>query len=121
MARGRGTPLARVARSTRVFTLGPDGWLIRNDGFCRTLTLPWTGKVPDLTRSRGLAGWRRLRRATMGPGGTCTVTARATAHRRESPTGDEQADDIPLSHRWQTRAGPAAGLWQAKKIPAPHI
>jgi hypothetical protein len=53
--------LARDARSTRVFTLGPDRWLIRNDGFCRTLTLPWTGKVPDLTRSRGLAGWRRVK------------------------------------------------------------
>ena len=51
--------LARDARVTRVFTLGPDHWLVRNDGFCRTLTLPWTGKVPDLARSPGLAGWRR--------------------------------------------------------------
>lgn len=52
--------LARDARATRIYRLGPDHWQVRNDGFCRTLVMPWPGKPPDMTRSPGLSGWRRV-------------------------------------------------------------
>lgn len=52
--------LARDARSTRLYQLGADRWQVRNDGFCRTLVMSWSGKAPDMTRSAGLTGWRRV-------------------------------------------------------------
>jgi len=57
-------PYARLARdavTTRIYHLGPRQFLIRNDGFCRTFRMPWSGEVPDLTRSVGVTGWRRVR------------------------------------------------------------
>lgn len=53
--------LARDARGTKVFQTGAREWLIQNDGFCRTLKLPWTGETPDLTRSDGITGWRKVK------------------------------------------------------------
>ena len=52
--------LARDARGTRVYQLGADRWRVHNDGFCRTLVMNWPGKAPDMARSPGLTGWRRV-------------------------------------------------------------
>lgn len=57
-------PFARLARdalTTKVYQLGPNQFLLRNDGFLRTFRLPWTGLVPDLAASRGVTGWRKVR------------------------------------------------------------
>ena len=57
-------PFARLARDalrTKVYQLGPRRFLLRNDGFCRTFRLPWTGEVPDISQCRGVTGWRKFR------------------------------------------------------------
>lgn len=56
-------PFARLARdalTTRIFNIGPRKFLARNDGFCRTFRMDWTGEVPDLTKSHGVTGWRKV-------------------------------------------------------------
>ena len=53
--------LARDARDTKVYRTGAREWIVHNDGFCRTFKFPWTGEVPDLSRSEGVTGWRRVK------------------------------------------------------------
>ena len=53
--------LARDARDTKVYRTGAREWIVHNDGFCRTFKFPWTGEVPDLSRSDGVTGWRRVK------------------------------------------------------------
>jgi hypothetical protein len=49
----------RDAASTQVFRLGPERWLVSNNGQVRTLRLPDTAHDPDMTASKGLTGWIR--------------------------------------------------------------
>jgi polysaccharide biosynthesis protein PelA len=51
--------IARDARATRMYRAGPNRWIARNGGHCRTFRMRWTGDVPDLARSVGVSGWRR--------------------------------------------------------------
>jgi len=53
--------LVRDARGTKIHQTSAREWLIHNDGFCRTFKLPWTGEVPDLSRSEGVTGWRKVK------------------------------------------------------------
>lgn len=50
--------IARDARSTTLFTAGPDRWLVVSRGDSRTLRLPapLAARLLDLFRSRGLTG-----------------------------------------------------------------
>lgn len=45
------------ARHTRVLRASDDHWIILNRGACRTLRLPATAGVPDMTRCLGVAGF----------------------------------------------------------------
>ncbi|MGB0579789.1 MAG: endo alpha-1,4 polygalactosaminidase [Limisphaerales bacterium] len=55
-------PFARMVRDalkTKVYHLGPNRFLLRNDGFLGTFRLPWTGSVPDMAACIGVKGWRQ--------------------------------------------------------------
>lgn len=49
--------MVRDAVQTRVLQAGPAHWVIINDGQARTLRLPASAGVPDMTHCRGVAGF----------------------------------------------------------------
>jgi hypothetical protein len=51
--------LARDARATRIYRSGQNRWIARNEGYCRSYRMRWTGDVPDLAQCVGVSGWRR--------------------------------------------------------------
>lgn len=46
------------ARQTRVLRAGDQRWIILNSGACRTLRLPATAGVPDMTQCLGVSGYQ---------------------------------------------------------------
>lgn len=46
------------ARQTRILRVAENHWIILNRGECRTLRLPATAGVPDMTRCLGVAGFK---------------------------------------------------------------
>jgi len=51
--------LMRDAARTRIFQSGAGRWIIVNEGYARTLRLPASTGVPDLTACTGIAGFTR--------------------------------------------------------------
>jgi hypothetical protein len=49
--------IIRDSRRTSVFQKSQDHWVLVNDGNLRTFRLPRTGKVPDLSKSKGVTGF----------------------------------------------------------------
>ncbi len=51
--------IMRDAARTRIFQTGSSRWIIVNEGYARTLRLPVTAGVPDLSRCTGVSGFVR--------------------------------------------------------------
>ena len=50
--------LTRDSRATRIFQTGQRAWCIRNEGALRTFRLPKALGVPDMTKSKGVTGYK---------------------------------------------------------------
>lgn len=48
----------RDAARTKIYQAAPRSWIVVNAGDLRTLRVPASAGVPDLARSRGIAGWK---------------------------------------------------------------
>ena len=47
----------RDARQTRILRVSDNHWIILNNGDCRTLRLPASAGVPDMTQCLGVSGF----------------------------------------------------------------
>lgn len=50
--------IVRDAARSKIYSIAPDHWLIANTGKVRTLRVPTTSGVPDLTRCKGVSGFK---------------------------------------------------------------
>lgn len=89
--------------SARFEAAGPRAWSIRDYGTCRTVRFDGMDGVPDLRRSRNVAGFRRVGEALyvhLGPGGEALVALTPSV---EAPRG-------------QTYLIEANGEWRGNRI-----